>query len=244
MLEVASPESGHRRSPFTLAEIGLVVLLALAGSALLVAGLAGVEYWTHWLARHRTSEVVLAIAASFYLAFGGALVLVVRRHRDPRADLRLQPLMPGGVRTILFAIPAWLLGLVLVSAITAAVFNRGRPVPSNTAEVFRGPPSVAALALALVVFAGLAPVCEEAFFRGMLYQYLRARLPLAAAVGLSAALFAALHAIPLLFPVLFFMGSMLAIIFEGSRSLYASVGFHAANNALAVALVYAQLTAR
>ncbi len=221
-----------------------MVLLALAGSIILVAGLAGVEYFTHWLGRHRTSEIVLAIAAGFYLAFGGALVLVIRRHRDPRGDLCLQPLTPAGVRTLLLAIPAWLLGLILVSALTAAVLNRGRPVPGNAAEAFRGRPSLAALALALLVFAGLAPVCEEAFFRGMLYQYLRARLPVAAAVGLSAALFAALHAIPLLFPVLFFMGSMLAVIFESSRSLYASVGFHAANNAMAVTLVYAQLTAR
>jgi membrane protease YdiL (CAAX protease family) len=34
------------------------------------------------------------------------------------------------------------------------------------------------------------------------------------------------------------MGIMLAAVFETSRSLYASIGFHAANNALAVILVY------
>jgi membrane protease YdiL (CAAX protease family) len=154
--------------------------------------------------------------------------------------LRLQPLRAGGQRAILLAIPVWVLGLTAVTGLTAVLFNSGRPVPGNTTGLFRGRPSIAMLALALLGVAVLAPICEEVFFRGMLYQYLRGRLPVVAAIALSAAVFAALHFLPLLFPILLFMGIMLAVVFETSRSLYASIGFHAANNALAVFIVYLQ----
>ncbi len=49
---------------------------------------------------------------------------------------------------------------------------------------------------------------------------------------------------PLLFPIFFFMGCMLAVVFQTSRSLYAAIGFHAVNNGVAVLVVYAQLTGR
>lgn len=216
--------------PFGLAQIGLVVLLTLAGSILTVIILV--------VAIGRSGTSALVIILGFYLVFGASLLIVVRRHARPLEALRLQPLGAGGRRAVFLAIPVWVLGLTAVTGLTAVLFNSGRPVPSNTTGIFRGRPSLATLALALLGVAVLAPICEEVFFRGMLYQYLRARLPIVGAVALSAAVFAALHFLPLLFPILLFMGIMLAVVFERSRSLYASIGFHAANNALAVLIVY------
>jgi membrane protease YdiL (CAAX protease family) len=224
--------------PFRLAQIGLVMLLTLAGSVLMVIILAVAVHFDRELLSPSSGSAALLIILGFYLVFGVSLLIVATRHPRPLEALRLQPLGAGGQRAILLAIPIWVLGLTAVTGLTALLFNSGRPVPSNTQGLFHGRPSTATLALALLVVAVLAPICEEVFFRGMLYQYLRARLPVVVAVALSAAVFAALHLLPLLFPILLFMGIMLAAVFETSRSLYASIGFHAANNALAVILVY------
>jgi membrane protease YdiL (CAAX protease family) len=226
--------------PFGLAQIALVVLLTLIGSLLLVIILAAAFLWYRDLLSPSSGATALVVILGFYVVFGASLLVVITRHPHPLEALRLQPLGAGGQRAILLAIPVWVLGLTAVTGLTALLFNSGRPVPSNTRGIFHGRPSIAIFALALLVVAVLAPICEEVFFRGMLYQYLRARLPLVAAVALSAGVFAAAHFLPLLFPILLFMGVMLAAVFETSRSLYASIGFHAANNALAVLIVYLQ----
>ncbi len=238
----APPAPAARESPFSLMDLALVVVLTAVGGGIVVSLLRLALQRNGSLLGNRPATALLWVALVLYLIFGAALLAVLARHRDPRQALQLIALPPAGVRVILVAIPIWILGFLAVSILTAIVFNGGRPVPANTRRVFGAQPTAFALLLAVLVTSVVAPVCEEVFFRGMLYQFLRARLGVVAAVVVSAALFAGGHGIPLLFPILFFMGCMLAIVFEASRSLYASIGFHAVNNAVAVILVYQQLT--
>lgn len=99
------------------------------------------------------------------------------------------------------------------------------------------------LAVALVVLAAVvvAPIAEEFFFRRVLQGWLEARLPGAdgaAAVGLSAAAFAAAHAGHGLAPVpLFLLGLALGIVARRTGSLAACVILHAAFNAVGVGLI-------
>ncbi len=83
-----------------------------------------------------------------------------------------------------------------------------------------------------LVLAVLTPIAEETFFRGFLYRLLRKRLPVWAAASLSAAGFAALHGVPALFPWLFYMGVVFALVFERTRSIYSSIMLHGLANAL------------
>lgn len=234
-----------RRPPFSLSEIVAVLVLTIFGSAAVLIAIRLAFHLRRLDVVDASGPTLLWLALAFYLVFASALLAVVGRHPQPRRALQLVPLGADGTRAVMLAIPIWVLGFIAVSLLTALLFNGGRPVPGNTEQVFGRPSGPGVLLLAIIVFAGLAPLCEEVFFRGMLYQYLRARLRLvAAAVAVSAAIFAAVHGVPLLFPIFFFMGCMLALVFQTSRSLYAAIGFHAVNNAVAVLVVYAQLSAR
>jgi membrane protease YdiL (CAAX protease family) len=86
-----------------------------------------------------------------------------------------------------------------------------------------------------------APIGEELLFRGLLYRSLRNRMGIALAVGLSAAVFGVMHwwfgdPAVLIFPRVA-LGVLLALLYEGTGSLYPSMLLHAwVNMGLATAL--------
>jgi len=93
-------------------------------------------------------------------------------------------------------------------------------------------------ALAALMIAGLAPVSEELFFRGMLFGGLRASLPFLPAALISAVVFGSLH-LPTgasTVPPLILFGFLLAWVYERSGSIWPAVILHAINNSLALAL--------
>ena len=85
----------------------------------------------------------------------------------------------------------------------------------------------------------LAPVAEELFFRGLLYGSIRKRgdsarnqkLIVWTSVIISSAIFSAIHFQLLLFPALFVVGMIFALIYERSQRLapaiWAHIGFNA-----------------
>tara|TARA_Y100000768_G_scaffold372132_1_gene339512 strand:+ start:1259 stop:2053 length:795 start_codon:yes stop_codon:yes gene_type:complete len=94
--------------------------------------------------------------------------------------------------------------------------------------------------IAIIFTVGLlAPVAEELFFRGLLYGSIRKRGDSArsqkvivwTSVIVSSAIFSAIHFQLLLFPALFVVGMIFAIIYERSQRLalaiWAHVGFNA-----------------
>ncbi len=81
----------------------------------------------------------------------------------------------------------------------------------------------------LVVMAGLAPVVEEWFFRGVIYRLFRQAFGMAPAVVLSALAFASVHG-SLLSPQLA-GGLLFAVAYEASRCLWVPVLLHAGANA-------------
>ena len=94
------------------------------------------------------------------------------------------------------------------------------------------------LALALVLGAGVVPVAEEVFFRGFLYQGLRARWGVLWAVVASSLVFAAVHMIPsVLLPILL-MSLLMTWVYERSGSLWTSILLHASINGLAFIAAY------
>jgi uncharacterized protein len=95
-----------------------------------------------------------------------------------------------------------------------------------------------ALGPTLVVF---APIGEELFFRGFLYRALRRRLAVAPAVLISAAVFGLAHVYPLVIPVIFVDGVILAVLYERRHNLVACMAAHAMNNLIIfVVLLFAR----
>ena len=91
-----------------------------------------------------------------------------------------------------------------------------------------------------LLFVGiLVPFSEELFFRGAIYTWLRERMLMWPAVLISSALFGLGHFDSLgVVAASFVMGVVNAVVFEKTRSIWVPFVIHAANNSLAVILVY------
>ncbi len=166
------------------------------------------------------------------LAVTGGLVVVPRA----LAGLRLAP--PSGLGRslligLLVAIPAWI-GATLLAALAAVVlqaigFREGTGLVEEV--LGRGDPTVLLLAVVVV-----APVAEELFFRGVVFNaWQREYGPRAALFG-SAALFAAIHASLFSLVPIFALGLALAVVYRSTRSLPATMVMHGAFNAISVVI--------
>jgi hypothetical protein len=90
----------------------------------------------------------------------------------------------------------------------------------------------------LLMVAVGAPLLEEIFFRGVLYTALRRRFGIAAGLLGSATVFALLHPqVPLGFLPLFFLGVVLAALYEWRRSLIPGMTLHAVQNGMIFVLL-------
>lgn len=84
----------------------------------------------------------------------------------------------------------------------------------------------------LVMGAVVAPIGEEFFFRGFLYNAAKKRYGVIAGIILSSAVFALVHGGPLLIPSVFPVGLVLAYAYEKSGNLWTSVIMHGTFNGL------------
>jgi membrane protease YdiL (CAAX protease family) len=71
------------------------------------------------------------------------------------------------------------------------------------------------------------PFVEELFFRGVLYSWIRERMPAATAIALSSLIFAGLHPG---FAIQFIGGLLFASLFEWRRNVWPGFIVHAAAN--------------
>jgi|RhiMetdeSRZDD1v2_1073273.scaffolds.fasta_scaffold67147_3 CAAX protease family protein len=90
----------------------------------------------------------------------------------------------------------------------------------------------------LAVFAGvfvigIAPLAEEFFFRGFLFQALRKSWGVWIAAPASGLIFGALHFAPDKLVPLAILGTALAFVFHRTRSLWPCIMLHALNNTIA-----------
>jgi CAAX protease family protein len=148
--------------------------------------------------------------------------------------------------------PARVLGLVRTRlwravGLTAAAFVASVAIAYPLEQIFHGAESQgfepdaypggaeAAVGLTLTIF-GIClfgPLCEELYFRGILYGALRRFGPLLATLG-SSLLFAVVHFTPAAIPVLMVIGIALALLYELTGSLWPPIAFHVLNNSLAM----------
>jgi hypothetical protein len=118
---------------------------------------------------------------------------------------------------------------------------------TSKSEAELAPSSLLDLIPALLVGSIVAPLAEELYFRGVLLRWLRTRLPLAASILISAALFALLHFkftahVGLegwvLTGGIFTVGILAALWSVGTRSLWPSTIAHGSYNAIAISLPF------
>lgn len=147
------------------------------------------------------------------------------------AELRLRPLRGEALRATLAAVPV----VMVLSWAGLAVWVRLVPVPAESLDPFdflTGTPE-GRLALALVAVVA-APLLEEFVFRGLVQGALERRRGPLPAILLTASIFAALHWLPTLLPLYLFLGAAFGFAVWATRSIWAGVLLHAANNSAAV----------
>jgi membrane protease YdiL (CAAX protease family) len=224
-----------------------VLIFTILGTVLVLAAVAALARLDRSFSTANLETIVLTATLGIYLAFGAGIAVALRRLPAPLAFLGLHwPRASELGLTVALVVP-WYIGIAIVTALSSAVLNGGRVVPGNTRQLFiQHPHGLGILVLALLVTAVAAPLCEEAFFRGMLFRLLRRRFPLWAAVLLSATAFGLAHASPTisfaLLPVFAYMGVVLAVVYARTGSLTSTVLLHALNNAVGTVAVYVLLS--
>lgn len=214
-----------------------VLVFTVVGIMLIVASLIVLTRSNRAFVHDNLETISLLATLAVYLAFGAGLAAGLRRLRAPLAYLGLRWPAARDVGLVLLLIVPWYLGIVVVSVLASLAFNGGRVLQGNSRLLFiQRPHGTTLLLLALLVTAVAAPICEEIFFRGMLFRLLRRRMPLSAAVVLSAIAFGLAHASPAiswaLLPVFVYMGIVLAAVYARTGRLTNTILLHGLNNAL------------
>lgn len=105
-------------------------------------------------------------------------------------------------------------------------------------QIHQMPLTVGATLLAAVL---VAPICEEIFFRGFLLMGLARAMPSWLAIILASLIFAAAHASPGSFVLLFVLAIFLGIIRIATGSLWPGIVLHMLNNALGFLVLFGPL---
>jgi membrane protease YdiL (CAAX protease family) len=234
--DYAPPEQQFCAVPWTKRD----VLLGIVVGALVVAGLLVVMVIV--------LEVISRVAGTH--SFGGilgSLVLV--------AELGLLlPVWALGIRK--YCVPWSTLGfrgfrlgesvglgcLFLLSSLGFNVFwtllmaALGRGVQPDLSPLVGD--SLGGLSVALLGAGIVAPVAEEAFFRGFVFSGLRRSMRLVPALALSAALFAVAHITPTSWPPIFVLGVLFALLYEQTGSVWPAIIMHSLINSMGFVFIY------
>jgi membrane protease YdiL (CAAX protease family) len=181
-------------------------------------------------------SAVILVAAQLGLLIVG-YVFVYR----PRA-LAALPAFPGRepIRAIVaglgWGVLAWIGSTIVLFLVSELLARIGRPPPVGPAEQAIAMLDPWLVVVAIVVF---APIAEELFFRGIVFNaWLREAGRIWAYVG-SAALFAAIHlSLESLLPI-FLLGLALAWVYQRTGTLLAPITMHATVNGISVAIALA-----
>lgn len=147
------------------------------------------------------------------------------------AELRLRPLRGEALRATLAAVPV----VMVLSWAGLAVWVRLVSLPPQALDPFDFLTGTAGgrLALALVAVVA-APLLEELVFRGLVQGALERRRGPSTAILLTSSIFAVFHWLPTLLPLYLFLGAAFGYAVWATRSIWAGVLLHAANNSVAV----------
>ncbi len=231
---------------FRLKVSDLILIFGLSAVALLGVGLLGGFVRLFFVETPGAGGAIEALLVTLSLQaltfFAVIYVMVIYRHHMTWADLGLKPTTRHWYAKALLAVALAFPLTWAINAIIQVVLGRTFVNPQLSAlapEGFSWTGLIGMLVLIGLVF----PLAEEILFRGILYRWLRGRVGVAAAAGVSGVAFAGLHAIPELIPAIAVLGVILALLYELSGSLWTSVLAHAVYNTINVVLLYSLLSA-
>ncbi|HEU4862673.1 MAG TPA: type II CAAX endopeptidase family protein, partial [Candidatus Limnocylindria bacterium] len=215
----------------------VLVLLALV---LVVASVANVPFGEDATALVLGDGELTLIGATIILVSTQTALLLISWlfvYR-PRALAGL-PSFPGreplkaAALGVAWGVAAWIVSTVLIGIVAVVLQQLGMEPEPQAAERAIEMLNPVLVVLAIVVF---APIAEEVFFRGVVFNaWLREGGRRFAFIG-SALLFAVIHVSLLSLIPIFALGLMLAWIYDRTGTLLAPIAMHATVNGISVAL--------
>lgn len=163
------------------------------------------------------------------------IALGIAARRASLTALGFRPFPPEGLLAVAGLLVVGLL-IQIAYGLTLQALGLGNENPQRIDVLVGATPL--SLAFALLSGAVIAPVAEEAFFRGLILPGLIARLGAGGAVIVSSALFAIAHLVPPVIIPTFALGILLAILRLRFGSLWPPILLHASFNALALVAVF------
>jgi membrane protease YdiL (CAAX protease family) len=153
---------------------------------------------------------------------------------SPRPQLRITP-----AKALLALLGIG--GIFLSQAVVLQLLDRANgapPQPTVTLESLSRLPNRVEFLHLLFMAILVAPVAEEVFFRGMLYNALRQRLPTLVAVPLQAIVFGLIHEFgPAGVAFVVIGGVALALVYEWRKTIVAPILLHTAVNGVGMAFI-------
>ena len=179
-----------------------------------------------WISVHLMGLAI--VATVWYLG--------LRYSRDPLAVLRLSGVQWPRKRTILLmfgVLAASLIATHIYSVIVEWLDLDQFATPDVDSDIFFDGPAVL---LTFQALAFITPISEELFFRGFIFRGLLPKMGPWGAIAASALVFSAFHlSLGVLVPI-FITGFLLAWLYWRTGSLWAAIGAHAGQNALALGM--------
>lgn len=182
----------------------------------------------------RLLDVSLLSAGSGYLTVSVLQLLIYLlpaaiycklRGEKFRTHLRLRPVGFEQILVMLAGAAVLILGGLLIGLALGGMERLGDPVTLYDRFAAASPDGADERLYAVLAFALLPAVCEEFVFRAILCaEFEQNGLP-AAVIG-SAVFFAMLHFEPVQFPIYFFAGILLALVFYATRSVLGPILVH------------------
>ena len=233
LVSFAPPRPERRRAPWDWVDVGLILMVSLLLGGAANSGIARLVRGADasLSAQDRTSVEAMAGQIAFYAVALAATLLVLAGRRNIQVR-ELGWRMPS-LRWLLAAVPLTLMALAVAGAL-AGVAQQLLPHAQNQQCIAVRDQYGHSILLALPVVCLAAPIVEETVFRAVLYRWLRGVLPVGVAMVLSGAVFAAAHAVTLLFLPLLGLGILLAWIYERSGSIWPGVTVHALFNLVGI----------
>ena len=212
--------------------LAIIVVILTLFSAAMVASLLGSLYPEQedavatWISVHLMSLGIIATVWYFGL----------RHARYPLDVLRLSRVKRPRKWTVLMMLGVLATSLIATSIYAGIAGSLGwdilTPPDVESDIIFDGP----AILLTFQALAFITPLSEEIFFRGFIFRGLLPKMGPRMAIVVSALVFSAFHLnFGVMIPI-FITGSLLAWLYWRTGSLWASIGAHAGQNALAIGL--------
>jgi membrane protease YdiL (CAAX protease family) len=230
---IGKPEderNGSDAVPWGLGTVYSIFVMWLA-TQLVVGGFAQALMKSSGVMSAGALQAALATATVYLVSNGPGIFYIYwfacRPHNLKLTDflrLRFRTQKAGPVRLVLTGVLAWCaaLPMVLISYAIAARYlgsqGSSNPVIGLVMDAARSSDYIAVI-LFYATLGVLAPLCEEALFRGFLYRSFRKYIGVGTALLLSAALFGAVHLDPGAILPLMCLGWVFGFIYERSRSL-------------------------